>query len=195
MTQLDNRPMLLEVENLQTHFRTMDGVNRAVDGVSFHVRSGETLAIVGESGCGKSVLSLSVMRLVAHPGRIAAGRVLRVKGDPASLGPTPNQTLEVWVAGREERCSVIHLPPIATDACGHPSARPPAFIDDGHRETMILKDSGRGESCHPRPDDENPGRWTHGWALDEGFPSGNVEPRCVPIERARAYTSQNRDFR
>ena len=49
---------LLEVENLQTHFRTPDGVNRAVDGVSFQVDEGETLAIVGESGCGKSVTAI-----------------------------------------------------------------------------------------------------------------------------------------
>jgi peptide/nickel transport system ATP-binding protein len=63
---------LLEIENLQTHFRTPDGVNRAVDGVSFTVGVGETLAIVGESGCGKSVTANSVLRLIPEPpGKIA----------------------------------------------------------------------------------------------------------------------------
>ncbi len=63
---------LLEIENLQTHFRTPAGINRAVDGISFSVEVGETVAIVGESGCGKSVTAHSIMRLIPQPpGKIA----------------------------------------------------------------------------------------------------------------------------
>jgi oligopeptide/dipeptide ABC transporter ATP-binding protein len=67
---------LLAVEGLHTHFATGQGVRRAVDGVSFTIDRGEVLGLVGESGCGKSVTALSIMRLVSPPGRVAAGRVL-----------------------------------------------------------------------------------------------------------------------
>jgi len=77
---------LLEVEDLKTYFFTRDGVVRAVDGVSFSVERGETLAIVGESGCGKSVTSLSILRLIASPpGRTVAGRVLLEGSDLLAL--------------------------------------------------------------------------------------------------------------
>ena len=66
---------LLTISGLRTVFSTHNGDVAAVDGVDLSVARGRTLGIVGESGCGKSVLSLSVMRLVAHPGRIAAGRI------------------------------------------------------------------------------------------------------------------------
>ncbi len=63
---------LLEVENLQTHFRSPDGINRAVDGLNFQVEARETVAIVGESGCGKSVTAMSILRLIPEPpGKIA----------------------------------------------------------------------------------------------------------------------------
>ena len=67
---------LLSIEGLRTQFRTSNGLISAVDGVSLSVDRGKTLGIVGESGCGKSMLSLSVMRLVPQPGRIADGRVM-----------------------------------------------------------------------------------------------------------------------
>jgi len=71
---------ILEIENLQTHFFTAGGVVKAVDGVSYSVHSGETLGVVGESGCGKSVTALSILRLVADPPGRTVGGAVRFEG-------------------------------------------------------------------------------------------------------------------
>jgi oligopeptide/dipeptide ABC transporter ATP-binding protein len=81
-------PPLLVVEDLKTHFFTRRGVTKAVDGVSFTLHAGETLALVGESGCGKSVTCLSLVRLVPEPaGRIVSGRVLLEGEDLLTKSP------------------------------------------------------------------------------------------------------------
>jgi oligopeptide/dipeptide ABC transporter ATP-binding protein len=73
-TQRSTEP-ILRVEGLRTHFFTRDGVVKAVDGVDLHVAPGEVLGLVGESGCGKSVTSMSILDLVAEPGRIVEGDI------------------------------------------------------------------------------------------------------------------------
>lgn len=67
---------LLQVKNLKTSFYTEDGVVQAVNGISFSIKHGESLGIVGESGCGKSVACLSIMRLIGHPGKVEANAIM-----------------------------------------------------------------------------------------------------------------------
>jgi oligopeptide/dipeptide ABC transporter ATP-binding protein len=71
-----DKTRILDVKNLKTQFFTEGGVVRAVDGVDFYVGRGEVVGIVGESGCGKSVTSLSIMRLIGQPGKIIAGEIV-----------------------------------------------------------------------------------------------------------------------
>jgi oligopeptide/dipeptide ABC transporter ATP-binding protein len=73
---LSIQPEVLRVDGLKTHFKTQDGSVKAVDGIDFHVNQSRTLGIVGESGCGKSVTSLSIMRLLPRNGRNVAGKIL-----------------------------------------------------------------------------------------------------------------------
>src|SRR5881394_2990176 len=82
---VDPREAILEVKNLRTSFFTGDGAVHAVDNVSFNVRRGEAVALVGESGCGKSVTAMSIMRLDAPPGRVTGGEILFKGKDLAKL--------------------------------------------------------------------------------------------------------------
>jgi oligopeptide/dipeptide ABC transporter ATP-binding protein len=71
----NNNQPLLEIQNLKTYFYTEDGIVKAVDGVDFSVYPGEVMGLVGESGCGKSVTSLSIMRLIGIPGKVIDGEI------------------------------------------------------------------------------------------------------------------------
>jgi peptide/nickel transport system ATP-binding protein len=99
---------LLEVENLQTHFRTPDGVTRAVDGVSFAVEHGETVAIVGESGCGKSVTANSILRLIPQPPGKIAGHIRFEGTDLLSLSEGAMRDL------RGNRISMVFQEPMTS---------------------------------------------------------------------------------
>jgi oligopeptide/dipeptide ABC transporter ATP-binding protein len=96
---------LLEVKGLKTSFRTRDGIVRAVDGIDFHVDRGEIMGLVGESGCGKSVTSLSIMGLVGKPGRVDAGEILFDGTDLLKLKPSGMRKL------RGDRISMIFQQP------------------------------------------------------------------------------------
>jgi oligopeptide/dipeptide ABC transporter ATP-binding protein len=109
---------LLDIKGLYTSFKTRDGLVRAVDGIDFQVDRGEIMGLVGESGCGKSVTSLSILRLVAKPGAIDAGEILfdgqdllklssdemrKIRGDRISMiFQQPTSSLNpVWAVGHQ----------------------------------------------------------------------------------------------
>ncbi|MCC6165656.1 MAG: ABC transporter ATP-binding protein [Caldilineaceae bacterium] len=87
--QTDHRPPLLEVKDLKTHFFLAQGIVRAVDGVDLTVLRGQTVGLVGESGCGKSVMARSLLRIVPPPGRVVGGQILLhqgLDGETSSFG-------------------------------------------------------------------------------------------------------------
>jgi oligopeptide transport system ATP-binding protein len=98
----------LQVKDLHTYFYTRQGILRAVNGVSFHVNPGETLGIVGESGCGKSMTALSIMRLVPLPGKVVSGEILLDDKDLLSM--SPEELLRV----RWKRIAMIFQDPLTS---------------------------------------------------------------------------------
>lgn len=122
---------LLEVRSLKTYFYTDDGTVRAVDGVDFEVYEGEILGLVGESGCGKSVTSLSIMGLIANPGKVEDGEILF--DGTNLLGLSENEMVHV----RGNRISMIFQQP--------QTALNPVFkVGDQISEVLnIHKDFGR----------------------------------------------------
>ncbi len=132
-------PDLLTIESLRTTFATRAGEVAAVDGVSLSIAPGRTLGIVGESGCGKSVLSLSIMRLVPPPGRIAAGRILFAGRDLATLPPAEMRAL------RGNRIAMIFQEPMT-------SLNPAFTIGDQITEAMRAHDRQASPNrCAPAP--------------------------------------------
>ncbi|MEJ7812772.1 MAG: ABC transporter ATP-binding protein [Gemmatimonadaceae bacterium] len=99
---------LLSIADLRTYFRTDEGIARAVDGVSFHIGARETVGLVGESGCGKSVTSLSILRLITRPGRIEEGS--RIEFDGRDLMALPDGEMRRI---RGNRISMIFQEPMS----------------------------------------------------------------------------------
>ena len=125
---------VLEISGLRTHFGTIDGTVKAVDGVSFEIKRGQTLGVVGESGCGKSVTAMSVMRLIERPGEIVAGSATLLGTDLLSLS---NKEME---RTRGDRIAMIFQEPMT-------SLNPVFTCGDQIAEALTLHmDMGRGEA-------------------------------------------------
>ncbi|MEW6239973.1 MAG: ABC transporter ATP-binding protein [Chloroflexota bacterium] len=133
----DKNTPLLEIKDLKTYFYTEDGVVRAVDGVNFEVYPGEVVGLVGESGCGKSVTSLSIMRLIAPPGKVDSGEILLDGVD--LLGLSEREMTDV----RGNRISMIFQQP--------QSALNPVFkVGDQIAEVLNIHQSLGKEAGHKR---------------------------------------------
>ena len=111
---------LLDVKGLKTHFRTDEGWVHAVDGVDLHIDAGETLGVVGESGCGKSVTAFSIMRLIPiPPAKIVAGEILWRGRNLVNFGDAEMRAMGLWqslqarpVVWCDDPCQKIWLPPL-----------------------------------------------------------------------------------
>jgi len=123
---MNTHPQLLQVQELKTYFYTFEGIAKAVDDVSFYLKKGETLGLVGESGCGKSVTAQSIMRLIPEPpGKIVHGRI---DFDGVNL---PDLTMKQMRDIRGKRISMIFQEPMT-------SLNPVFTIGDQISEMFVL---------------------------------------------------------
>jgi oligopeptide/dipeptide ABC transporter ATP-binding protein len=129
--------MVLEVDGLRTWFDTLDGTVKAVDGVSFGIRQGQTLGVVGESGCGKSVMAMSVMGLIERPGRIVGGSA-RLRG--SDLLTLSEKEME---ATRGDRIAMIFQEPMT-------SLNPVFTCGDQITEALTLHRDIGAKAAHER---------------------------------------------
>ena len=160
----DRLPPLLSVQDLRLEFDTFDGVYQAIDGVSFDLAAGESLGIVGETGCGKSVTAKSVLGLVpAPPARVVSGRILYREEDLIAAGESRLRALRGVEIAMIFQDPMTYLNPVFTvgqQLVGRdrgPSARAP-----GERATQPAagararhRDAAPGATCRTRS-----GRWT-----------------------------------
>jgi oligopeptide/dipeptide ABC transporter ATP-binding protein len=128
---------ILEIDSLKTHFFTRDGVVRAVDGVSCALNPGETLGVVGESGCGKSITALSVLRLIARPGRIVEGEIRLAGRNLLALSEAEMRTI------RGNEISMIFQEPMT-------SLNPVLTVGRQIAETLILHQDLSRSAAHDR---------------------------------------------
>ena len=141
----DNLPTIVQVEGLKTYFRTLDGTVRAVDGVSLGVKPGETLGLVGESGCGKSVTAFSILRLLPKTSRIVEGEIYFDRGDGGPLidltTVDPNGELIRSIRGNE--IAMIFQEPLT-------SLSPVHTVGSQIAETVELHQSASKEEARER---------------------------------------------
>ncbi len=128
---------LLELQGLKTHFFTEAGVVRAVDGVTYRIPHGKTLGVVGESGCGKSITALSILRLVPDPGKIVEGQVLFDGDDLSALSEADMRTI------RGNRISMIFQEPMT-------SLNPVFTVGNQIAEAIILHEKATRDEARRR---------------------------------------------
>jgi len=132
---------LLEVKGLKTHFHVDEGVLKAVDGVDFSINREETLGLIGESGCGKSVTAMSILRLVASPGRLKGGEILlHLNGESIDLAQLRPSSREIRnIRGKE--ISMVFQEPMT-------SLSPVHSIGNQIREAILLHRTNDQQEAH-----------------------------------------------